>query len=92
MDTNQTSVNNTDEERKKNKYLKNRVHINTYLNKRYSTDEAFREKRKAYNLEKNKQRYLNDPDFREQIKLNVKKYRERQKLIKLSLGNTNTDS
>lgn len=92
MDNNNTSTNNTEDERKKNKYLKNRVHINTYLNKRYSTDEAFREKRKAYNLEKNKQRYLNDPDFREQIKLNVKKYRERQKQIKLSLGNTNTDS
>ena len=92
MDTNNTSTNNTEEERKRNKYLKNRVHINTYLNKRYSTDEAFREKRKAYNLEKNKQRYLNDPDFRERIKLNVKNYRERQKQMKLALVNTNTNS
>jgi len=92
MDTNNTSTYNTEEERKRNKYLKNRVHINTYLNKRYSTDEAFREKRKAYNLEKNKQRYLNDPDFRERIKLNVKNYRERQKQMKLALVNTNTNS
>lgn len=95
MDINQTTIdNNTDiEDKKRIKYLKNRVHINNYLNKKYATDEAFREKRKAYNLEKSKKRYLEDPAFREELKRNVRNYRERQKAKKqASVEDTKTNT
>lgn len=74
-----------DTEKKYQKYLNNRGHINTYLKKRYATDDSFREKRKSDNLVRNKQRYFEDPQFRERIKQNVKSYRERQKAKKLTL-------
>lgn len=92
MDIDQTTTDNNNEveDIKRIKYLNNRVHINNYLNKRYSTDEAFREKRKAYNLVNSKKRYLEDPEFRERLKRNVRNYRERQKAKKLaSVDDTN---
>ena len=66
------------------KYQINYPYHRKYILNRYAIDEDFRNKTIAINVEYNKTRYVNDPQFRQRIKDNVKAFRERKKLERLN--------